>query len=95
MVFAWNEFCIGNTVRVSTTNQQLEDIALDETYMDTEGIVTRSNSKATVVNFGKDTRALYNNMLVKVEHTYNDMPDIDTYSDEYINQMNAIYGGEM
>ena len=90
--FSWNEYCIGNTVRVSTTTKRLDDIALDETYMDTEGIVTRSNSNVTVVDFGHDTRALYNNMLVKVEHTYNDLPDINEYSDEFIEAMNIAYG---
>lgn len=90
--FLWNEYCIGSTVRVSTTPQQLDNIALDETYLDIEGIVKRSNDNVTIVDFGHDTRALYNNMLVKVEHTYNDMPDIDTYSDQFIEAMNAAYG---
>ena len=90
--FLWNQFNVGQKVKVSTTSRELKDIALDETYMNAKGIVTRSNNKATVVNFGNNTRALHNNMLTRVEDTYNDMPDIEEYSDEYIDAMNAMYG---
>lgn len=91
--FAWkqeNEFKIGDSVKVSTSIVKLEDIGLDESYGGLNGIVTRTNDTATVVNFGCDTRAFYNSMLIK--NTYNDFPDIEEYSDEYIDKLNEAYG---
>lgn len=91
--FAWkqdNEFKVGDSVKVSTSAVKLDDIGLDESYIGLNGIVTRTNNKATVVNFGKDTRAFYNGMLIK--NTYNDFPDVDDYSADYIKAMEEAYG---
>ena len=92
--FAWkqdDEFKVGDSVKVSTSAIKLEDIGLDESYIGLNGIVTRTNNKATVVNFGKDTRAFYNGMLIKIE-TYKDVLDIESYEgDDYVAAMNEAY----
>lgn len=93
--FSWKqdgEFKVGDSVKVSTSVVKLESIGLDESYIGLNGIVKKTNNSATVVNFGRDTRAFYNGMLIK--NTYNDFPDTDEYDDCYIQAMNESYGRE-
>lgn len=91
--FAWKhdtEFKVGDLVKVSTSAIKLEDIGLDESYVGLTGVVRKTNDKVTIVDFGNNTRAFYNGMLIKDK--YNDFPDVDDYSDEYVAAMNEAYG---
>lgn len=92
--FAWkqgNKFNIGDTVNVAASISELENIGLDSSYSNINGIVMNSTNESTLVSFGNETWAFYNNMLVKID-TYNDLPDTDEYSDSYVDEMSKAYG---
>lgn len=95
--FTWkqgNKFNIGDVVRVVANVSELGNIGLDESYSNINGIVMNSTNESTLVNFGIESMAFYNNMLVKID-TYNDFADPDEYDDSYVAAMDEAYGQEV